>query len=286
MVGMRRRVRWQTRPVADDQARAAPHPLVARLRAAGCVFAEEEAAQLRARFPVGADLESAVRRREQGTPLEHVLGFAVFAGVRVAVDPGVFVPRRRAEPLVDLSVTAARAAPHPLVVDLGCGSGAIAAAVAARVADATVVAVDHDPAAAACARRNGAEHGFEVHTGDWFEGLPGVHRGRVDVAVAYLPHVPTAALGELSADYRAAEPLGTVCGGADGMDPLRAVLGQAPRWLRAGGVVVTMSAAGQEAGVRAVSAGRGWRRRTLVDDDVFYVLSRPDPGPPGAGQPD
>jgi hypothetical protein len=111
-----------------------------------------------------------VRRREQGTPLEHVLGFALFAGTQVAVDPAVFVPRRRAEPLVDLCVTAARSVPTALVVDLGCGSGAIAAAVSARLRRGTVVAVDADPVAVACARRNGAEHGFEVYTGDWFDG--------------------------------------------------------------------------------------------------------------------
>ena len=284
MVGARE-LRWQNPPVADDRARPALPPLVVRLRAAGCVFAEEEAAQLQARFPDGTDREHAVRRREQGTPLEHVLGFALFAGTQVAVDPAVFVPRRRAEPLVDLCVTAARSVPNPLVVDLGCGSGAIAAAVSARLRRGTVVAVDADPVAVACARRNGAEHGFEVYAGDWFDGLPASHQGCVDVAVAYLPHVPIASLDGLQADYRTAEPLATVDGGADGLDPLRAVLHQAPRWLRAEGEIVTMSATGQEADVRAVAAERGWRVRTRADDedddedrdDVFYVLSPPVP---------
>lgn len=269
--------------MADDRGRPALHELVARLRAAGCVFAEAEAAQLLARFSDGTDRERAVRRREQGTPLEHVLGFALFAGTQVAVDPAVFVPRRRAEPLVDLCVSAARSVPGARVVDLGCGSGAIAAAVSARLRQGVVVAVDRDPVAVACARRNGAEHGFEVYTGDWFDGLPATCRGRVDVAVAYLPHVPVASLDGLPADYRTAEPLATVYGGADGLDPLRAVLDQAPRWLRAEGVIVTMSATRQEADVRAVAAERGWRVRTRGDDDdededdVFYVLSRPAP---------
>jgi len=284
MVG-RSKVGWQTRPVADDRGRPALHQLITRLRAAGCVFAEEEAAQLLARFSAGPEREHAVRRREQGTPLEHVLGCAVFAGIRVAVDTAVFVPRRRAEPLVDLCLAAARPLPAVRVVDLGCGSGAIAAAVSAGLRRGVVAAVDHDPVAVACARRNGAEHGFEVYTGDWFDGLPASYQGRVDIAVAYLPHVPAALVDRLPADYRTAEPLATVYGGADGLDPLRAVLHQARRWLRADGVVVTMSAAGQEAGVRAVAAERGWHVRTRggadeedahdMDDmdDVFYVLS-------------
>ena len=266
--------------MADDQARPTLPQLVARLRAAGCVFAEQEAAQLRARFPDGSARENAVRRREQGTPLEHVLGYAVFAGIRVAVDPGVFIPRRRAEPLVELCVSAARPLPSARVVDLGCGSGAIAAAVSARLPQGVVLAVDDDPVAVACARRNAVEHGFEVYAGDWFDGLPVTYQGRVDVAVAYLPHVPLAFLGGLASDYRAAEPLATVYGGADGLDPLRTVLTRAPRWLGADGVVVTMSAPAQEGDVRAVAAERGWRVRTWEDDDdaeddTFYVLSPP-----------
>ena len=275
------RWRWQTRRVhargPDGDARPGRAEMVRRLRAAGCVFAEEEAALLLERFPAAAEREPAVRRREQGMPLEHVLGSAEFDGVRVAVDPGVFVPRRRAEPLAGLAADALHAAAGPgCAVDLGCGSGAIAAAVAARAPGATVLAVDADPQAAACARRNAAGHGFSVYEGNWFEGLPGTCRGRVDVAVAYLPHVPTAYLDRIAADYRRAEPPATVHGGADGLDPMRAVLAQAPAWLRASGVVVTMSAAQQEAGVRALAAEGGWRvESSRHDDDVFYLLRRP-----------
>jgi release factor glutamine methyltransferase len=115
-----------------------------------------------------------------------------------------------------------------------------------------------------------------VHDGDWFEGLPETYRGRVDLAVAYLPHVPTAYLGRLSPDYRRAEPLAAVHGGGDGLDPLRAVLDQAPRWLRPGGVLVTMSAVDQEPGVRALAAASGWQVESPDrDDDGFYLLRRP-----------
>ena len=79
--------------------------VVARLRAAGCVFAEEEAALLLAAAS-GRDLEALVLRRVAGEPLEHVLGWVSFAGSRYVVTPGVFVPRRRSELLVSAVVDA------------------------------------------------------------------------------------------------------------------------------------------------------------------------------------
>lgn len=245
-----------------------------RLRAAGCVFAEDEAEQLWATFAVAAEREQAVRRRERGTPLEHVLGHALFDGRRVEVDPGVFVPRRRAEPLVGLAAAAALTG-RPCV-DLGCGSGAIAAALAVRLPDTTVLATEVDPPAVACARRNGATYGFTVHRSDWFDALPVACRGRVGVAVAYLPHVPTAQLTLLSTDYRSAEPLVTVHGGIDGLDPLRAVLDQAPTWLGGDGALITMAASEQSADVTALAAARGWGVQAHEDGgDAFFLLRRP-----------
>ena len=74
--------------------------IVPRLRAAGCVFAEDEAQLLISAARMPADLAAMVDRRAGGLPLEHVLGWAQFCGLRIAVDPGVFVPRRRTELLV------------------------------------------------------------------------------------------------------------------------------------------------------------------------------------------
>ncbi|PWU62047.1 putative protein N(5)-glutamine methyltransferase, partial [Micromonospora globispora] len=99
--------------------------LVSRLRAAGCVYAEDEAELLIAAAADSAEaLTDLVDRRVAGLPLEHLLGWAEFCGVRVAVHPGVFVPRGRTALLV--SAAAAVAGPTPAVLDLCCGSGAAA----------------------------------------------------------------------------------------------------------------------------------------------------------------
>jgi release factor glutamine methyltransferase len=232
-----------------------PDSLVARLRAVGCVFAEEEAAEIRR--VVGADEEQAdavVAARANGIPLEHALGTALFAGIEVEVGPGVFVPRTRAETLVDAAVTARPDA--RVVVDLGTGSGAIAAALATRFPRAEVHAADLDPPALGFARRNATRYGFTVYEGDWWDALPHELRGQIDLAVAYLPHVPTARLAEVSGDYRAHEPALAVAGGADGLDPLRAVLRDLDTWLAPDGTFVTLVAEEQRRTARALADGK------------------------------
>ena len=232
-----------------------PDPLVTRLREVGCVFAEEEAAEIRR--VVGTDergADAVVAARAAGIPLEHALGTAVFAGVEVEVGPGVFVPRARAETLIDAAVTARPDA--RVVVDLGTGSGAIAAALKARLPDADIHAADLDPAALAYARRNAARYGFTVHEGDWWGALPSGLRGRVDLAVAYLPHVPTSRLDEISGDYRTHEPDLAVAGGQDGLDPFRAVLRDLELWLAPDGVLVTLVAEEQLGTARTLSEGK------------------------------
>jgi release factor glutamine methyltransferase len=234
--------------------------LVARLRKVGCVFAEEEAAEIRR--VVGADEQRAdavVAARADGIPLEHALGTALFAGIEVGVGPAVFVPRTRAETLVDAAVTARPDA--RIIVDLGTGSGAIAAALTARLPRAEVHAADIDPTALAYARRTATRYGFTVHEGDWWDALPHELQGRVDLAVAYLPHVPTARLPDISGDYRAHEPDLAVAGGADGLDPLRVVIAGLDSWLAPDGVLVTLVAEEQLGTARELAEGR---RVTLV----------------------
>jgi len=119
-----------------------------------------------------------VDRRAAGVPLEHVLGWAEFCGLRIAVDPGVFVPRRRTEFLARQAAALAR--PRAVVVDLCCGSGAVGAALAAALDRVELYAVDIDPAAVRCARRNLAGAGGQVYEGDLYQPLPATLRGRVD----------------------------------------------------------------------------------------------------------
>jgi release factor glutamine methyltransferase len=240
-------------PSGHDRAAA-----VTRLRAAGCVFAEDEARLLISAAQTPAGLAAMVDQRAAGQPLEHVLGWAEFCGLRIAVDPGVFIPRRRTEFLVRRAAALARRAtgaarqdparqdhirirqdPSPpravVVVDLCCGSGAVGVALAASLGRAELHAADIDPAAVRCARRNVAAAGGRVYQGDLYGPLPARLRGRVDILAANVPYVPSGDVGLLPSEARAHEPRVALDGGADGLDVLRRVAAGAPLWLAPGG---------------------------------------------------
>jgi release factor glutamine methyltransferase len=180
-----------------------------------------------------AELDAMVERRVVGLPLEHIVGWAEFRGLRIAVDPGVFVPRRRTEFLV--TEAAALAPPRAVVVDLCCGSGALGAALGAALQHVDLHAADIDPAAVSCARRNLAAAGGRAYEGDLYEPLPAALRGRVDLLLANVPYVPTEEIGLLPQEARVHEARVALDGGRDGLDVLRRVTAGALGWLAPGG---------------------------------------------------
>ncbi|UKS29730.1 putative protein N(5)-glutamine methyltransferase [Paenibacillus sp. HWE-109] len=210
--------------------------IVSRLRAAGCVFAEDEARMLLSAACSPDDLMAMVDRRSAGLPLEHVIGWAEFCGQRIMVDIGVFVPRHRTEFLV--LQAALRAHSGAVVVDLCCGSGAVGTALCTTVERIELHAADIDPAAVNCARRNLAAVGGNVYEGDLYDALPAKLRGRVDVLVANAPYVPTYAIKMLPPEARIHEARMALDGGEDGLDIQRRVAAHAPFWLAQGGCLL------------------------------------------------
>lgn len=255
----------------------APHPqLVARLRAAGCVFAEEEAALLSAAAEGHADaageLERLVTRRVAGEPLEQLVGWAEFAGLRLVVEPGVFVPRRRTELLAAEAARLARAAARPghvpVVVDLCCGVGAIGAAVAGATGPVELVAADVDPAAVRAARRNLEPHGARVVEGDLFDALPEDLRGRVDVLAVNAPYVPTAEIAMMPPEARDHEARIALDGGADGLDVHRRVAAYAREWLAPGGHVLIETSRRQAPTTASLVEAGGLEARVVHDPEI------------------
>jgi release factor glutamine methyltransferase len=277
--------------------------VVDRLWAAGCVWAEDEAALLAAAAATPAELDKLVARRVAGEPLEWVVGWTEFCGLRIAVDPGVFVPRPRSEFLVAVAVRlAAGDAPAgdaptgPVIADLCCGTGALGLAVAAGLAAtaepagdvtadsaaagvaggappgsgswrAPLHAADLDPAAVACARRNVEPAGGRVYQGDLFGALPGSLRGRITVLICNAPYVPTTEIVFMPIEAREHEAPLALDGGADGLTVLRRAAAEAPAWLAPGGVLLVETSDRQAAAMAAAMTAAGLAARVHEDDE-------------------
>ncbi|GAB7047624.1 putative protein N(5)-glutamine methyltransferase [Catenuloplanes indicus] len=241
--------------------------LVETLRAAGCVFAEDEARVLREAAGTPAQLAAMTTRRVAGEPLEHVVGAVEFAGRRWAVAPGVFVPRQRSELLVRTAVAAGREE-TPVVLDLCCGCGALGAATVAALPGARLVAADLDPVAVACARHNVEPLGGRVFTGDLFAPLPAELRGTVTILLANVPYVPTDEVALMPPEAREHEPRFALDGGPDGLDLLRRVAAGAGDWLAPGGLLLTETGERQAPAAAAILAGAGLHPEIVPDDDL------------------
>ncbi len=145
---------------------------------------------------------------------------------------GVFVPRRRTEFLVHCAAELVRS--RAIVVDLCCGSGALGAALHALRPGIELHATDIDRVAVACADRNVAGFGA-TYVGDLFQPLPVDLVGRVEVLLANVPYVPSDHIELLPPEARLHEARAALDGGGDGLDVLRRVAAEAPRWLAPGG---------------------------------------------------
>ncbi len=240
-----------------------------RLRAAGCVFAEDEARLLCEAAGDGAELEALAARRIAGEPLESVVGWAEFFGLRIAVEPGVFVPRKRSELVVrEAARLAAAARAGAVVVDLCCGSGAIGAAVASVVPGIELHVADVDPVAVGVARRNMRPFAGRAHTGDLFAALPASLRGRVAVIAANAPYVPSAEIALMPPEARDYEPLAALDGGADGLDLHRRVAAGAGEWLAPGGALLIETSKHQAPTTAAILTAAGFSVRIMRDPEI------------------
>lgn len=241
-----------------------PDELVATLRAAGCVFAEDEARLLLESAADDAELARMVADRVAGLPLEQIIGYAEFCGLRIAVAPGVFVPRQRTTALVRQAALGLRAG--DVVVDLCCGAGAIGAALLASTPGLEVYAADVDPAAVAVARRNLPPD--RVFEGDLYDALPDALLGRVTAVVANAPYVPTHAIATMPPEARDHEHRVALDGGPDGLDVHRGVAAGVTPWLAPHGRLLIESSRGQAVGTAALMREAGLATDVWTDDEV------------------
>ncbi|MGC5078074.1 N5-glutamine methyltransferase family protein [Agrococcus sp. DT81.2] len=240
--------------------------MVAALRRSGSVFAEDELTELHRAAPDEAALAAMVARRAAGEPIEQIVGTAAFAGLRIRVRPGVFVPRRRTELLATIVADALAGLPRGArLLDLGCGSGAIAALAMHRVPGLEVVAIDADPRAVDCARENLTA--ARVVLADSPDALDA--SARFDVVAANLPYVPTRELALMPRDAREHEPLLALDGGPDGLVPLRRLAPSIAARLAPGGRVAVELAPQQVDAAAGILRAVGLGGAEVREDDAL-----------------
>jgi release factor glutamine methyltransferase len=246
---------------------AATDAVVRRLRDAGCVFAEEEAALLLAEASDPQQLEAMIRARVDGRPLEQLLGWVAFRGHRLVVDEGVFVPRQRTGLLVELA--SARLHEGATVVELCCGVAPVGAALLAEWPGRLELwASDIDPVAVRSARRNLEPLGGTVVVGDLFGGLPDHLRGYIDVLVANAPYVPSASIALMPREARDHEAAIALDGGADGLDVQRRLIAASPEWLPAGAHLVVETSTRQAERTAGLMESAGYSAVIRRDEEL------------------
>ena len=258
---------------AQSAVQSAQSALAARLRAAGCVFAEEEAAVLVDAARDVEHLEEMAVRRCAGEPLEHVVGTVRFGSVDLQVGPRVFIPRQRSLLLAQVAAETLheRHVEQPVVVEAYCGVAPIAAAVADGTVGARIHVVDIDPTALEYARRN-LPVGAHAHLGDGLSTLPRQLQGAVDVIAAVPPYVPDGAVDLLPHETEH-EPQAALLAGHDGLDHIRRLVADAPTWLADGGALLMEMNAAQAEQI-LTERGDDWAdsERIVGDDGQTAVV--------------
>jgi len=220
-----------------------------------------------------------VKRRGQREPLQYIVGETEWSGLRLKVDRRALIPRPETELLVE-RVAERVAAPPAAILDLGTGSGAIALALAARYAEAAVLAVDRSEEALALAAENAAALGLAGRVtfarSDWFEAVPA--EVRHDLIVANPPYLTAEETAAAEPEVRAHEPSAALTAADGGLADLRAIIRGAPGRLAAGGLLALETGIDQHAALKAALTEAGFDRvesgRDLTGRDRFVFAWR------------
>ncbi|MGR6091948.1 putative protein N(5)-glutamine methyltransferase [Brevibacterium sp. CSND-B09] len=244
-----------------------------------------------------------------GEPLEQIVGWVDFSGMRLSVRPGVFVPRQRTALLAAHAVSAAQrmtdlrgngteadagvAVVRPVVLEAFCGVGPVASAVAGKVPGVDLHLGDAQAEALQCAVENvdgciqageftqagGSEQANESgttvsgHVLDCLHGLPDTLRRWISVIAAVPPYVPETAADFLPHEALDFEPSSALFGGSDGLDLVRRLITESLDWLAPDGLLLIELGLGQVAGATGFAAEQGLEARShLGEDDQTVVL--------------
>ena len=177
-------------------------------------------------------------RRLSGEPVDHIVGYREFYGHRFKVTKDVLSPRPETEMLVDAALEILESKPEARILDLGTGSGAIMTSILTEAHQAQAIAVDISAAALWVARENAKTHGVDDRVvfleGSWFKAV----QDRFDIILSNPPYITNAAMEELANEVSEFDPDLALRGGQDGLIAYRAIISEAPDYLKPGGTML------------------------------------------------
>lgn len=202
-----------------------------------------------------------VRRRASREPLQYIVGYTEFHGLRLKVDRRALIPRPETEGLVEIAIGLTSEAPAR-VLDLGTGTGAIAIALASAFPSAEVVAVDVSDEALALAAENVTRTGMDGRVkllrSHWFDSLE--QGSRFDLVIGNPPYLSSAETAETSPEVRDHEPIGALTAEAEGLNDLRAIITAAPKYLTANGLLALETGIHQHTELVTLARSNGLHR--------------------------
>lgn len=208
--------------------------------------------------------DALIARREALEPVSRIIGRREFFGREFIVSPAVLDPRPDSECVVELALEVAPSASQ--VLDLGTGSGCLLLTILAECTDARGIGVDRSAEAIETACRNadllGCADRVRFMESDWL----GAVEGRFDLIVSNPPYIPAADIQSLMPDVRLYDPIMALDGGDDGLHAYRAILADAPGYLKQGGHVVVEVGFDQADAVSGIAAASGFEQSACKAD--------------------
>ena len=218
-----------------------------------------------------------IDRRAAGEPLQYILGSQEFMGLNFAVNPSVLIPRQDTETLVELALKRVGEKKRSLsILDMCCGSGAIAVSMAHFLPKAKITACDISPEALEVARGNAARNGLngriEFRESDLFFMTKRKKTVRIkdsfDIILSNPPYIPTQDIDTLQTEVRDHEPIKALDGGSDGLDFYRRIAEDAFGSLKKDGLMFLEIGCDQAEAVTSLLSGAGYYSEIEVHKDL------------------
>jgi len=207
-----------------------------------------------------------VTRRIRGEPIAYITGHREFWSLDLKVTPDTLIPRPETELLIELALELIPSNSSFTLADLGTGSGAIAAAIAAERPTSHIVATDISPPALRAAKYN-FKHlnliNIQTHEGAWCKALPQGHK--FNLIISNPPYIPDSDPHLTQGDLPW-EPRDALASGADGLNDIRHIIEQSPDHLATGGWLLLEHGYDQGSKVRRLFKAHGFRQVSTRQD--------------------